>query len=165
MRELPGGESAEPQDDPDYRPPEPEDEIPPQYRYLRELRLEPGLALAMGADGGAVAASPAIALRPIPFRLKVAAYTVAGSWPFAAALLGDSPGAHSFSLWLEPLSLASMGGLYASTGLVRALRRELSPANDTPVRRSTLAALFALFCVLAVTLGVLRGMFISTFGY
>ena len=165
MREQPGGEPDEPQDDPDYRPPEPEDEIPPEYRYLRELRVEPEFALALGAAGGAVAAPAAIELRKIPFRLKMAAYTAAGIWPFVAAVLTDSSDGHSFSLWLEPLSLASMGGLYASTGLLRALRRELSSANDTPVRRSTLAALFGLFCVLAVTLGVLRGVFISAFGY
>lgn len=164
MSEGPGAEPDEPQDDPNYRPPEPEDEIPPEYRHLAARRAFHHFEAFAGSEyaGAALAGAAPIELRPIPFRLKVAAYTAAGIWPFAAALLTDG---HGTSPWLEPLSLASMGGLYASSGLLRALRRELSPENDTPVRRSTLAALFGLFLVLAVVLGVLRGIFINIFGY
>lgn len=114
MAELPGAEPDEPQDDPDYKPPEPEDEIPPEYLHLKAKALE---KVGSGYGYGYVPA------------------------------------------------LGSLASAATSTGLVQALRRELSPENDAPVRKSTLAVLFGLLCLLAVGAGVLRGVFINIFGY
>jgi hypothetical protein len=126
--------------------------------------------------------------------LRVAAYGIAAAWPFAGTYYEyvsqndsgalsnacDDSGcvaagtefAHNAVAWLAPLAVGSLLvvlGMDAALHTLRARRRRrvrgARVPSDKPVNRFVLAGMFVLVCVLALLIGVLRGMIINDFGH
>jgi len=140
--------------------PEPEDEIPPEYRV-------PAIA---ATEWNAEPWRPG----PVGIAVRVVAYTGAVTWPFVGALIEytnvhDGGGFVSRALpWFVPVSAASALGVKLVDKAVRTARghvRVYEPEDEKPpVSPIVLAGIFAGICAVAFVVGVLRGVMIHQWG-